>query len=109
MKLSGFEFAITDWNKAEVSRSDGDTGYAQSRARQVGDVLFRLIEYSPGYAADHWCSKGHIVYCLEGELEIRLKDGRVFRLAPGMSYEVADGVQPHRSSTAIGAKLVIVD
>jgi quercetin dioxygenase-like cupin family protein len=68
-----------------------------------------MVEYSPGYAADHWCEKGHILLVLEGELRTELKDGRVVVLRPGMSYEVADGAQPHRSTTATGAKLFIVD
>ncbi len=68
-----------------------------------------MVEYSPGYRADHWCSKGHILLVLEGELTTRLQDGREFTLRPGMSYQVADGAEPHRSSTATGAKLFIVD
>jgi len=68
-----------------------------------------MVEYSPGYRADHWCSKGHILLCLEGELHTELADGRVFVLGPGMSYQVADDAEPHRSSTATGARLFIVD
>jgi len=69
----------------------------------------RVVEYSPGYLADHWCTKGHILFCFEGELDTELKDGRKFTLKPGMSYQVADDDAPHRSSTAVGAKLFIVD
>ena len=69
----------------------------------------RLVEYSPAYRADHWCSKGHILLCLEGELHTELADGRRFTLTPGVSYHVADGAEPHRSSTPTGAKLFIVD
>jgi quercetin dioxygenase-like cupin family protein len=79
------------------------------RTKQHGDLRVRMVEYSPGYAADHWCEKGHILLVLEGELRTELKDGRVVVLRPGMSYEVADGAQPHRSTTATGAKLFIVD
>jgi hypothetical protein len=68
-----------------------------------------MVEYSPGYLADHWCSKGHILLWLEGELRAELKDGRVFNLKPGMSYQVADDVEAHRSSTSAGAKLFVVD
>ena len=63
----------------------------------------------PGYLADHWCAKGHVLLCLEGELHTELEDGRTFTLKPGMSYQVADNMEPHRSSTAVGAKLFIVD
>jgi quercetin dioxygenase-like cupin family protein len=69
----------------------------------------RLVEYSAGYRADHWCQKGHILYCLAGELETELADGRRFQLKPGMSYQVADNAEPHRSRTTSGAKLFIVD
>ena len=69
----------------------------------------RRVEYTPGYLADHWCSKGHILLCLAGELETELEDGRRFVLTPGMSYQVADGAEAHRSRTAVGATLFIVD
>ena len=68
-----------------------------------------MVEYSLGYEADHWCSKGHILLCLEGELETELEDGRKFTLKPGMSYQVADGAEPHCSRTGLGATLFIVD
>jgi quercetin dioxygenase-like cupin family protein len=68
-----------------------------------------MVEYSPGYLADHWCSKGHVILCLEGELETELQDGRRFTLRPGMTYFVGDGDPPHRSRTARGARLFIVD
>lgn len=68
-----------------------------------------MVEYSPGYVADHWCAKGHILLVLEGTLVTELKDGRKFTLVPGMSYQVADEAEPHRSTTLSGAKLFIVD
>jgi quercetin dioxygenase-like cupin family protein len=68
-----------------------------------------MVEYTAGYKADHWCSKGHILLCVEGQLETELQDGRRITLRPGMSYQVADGMEAHRSSTASGAKLFIVD
>ena len=77
--------------------------------KNFGAIRVRIVEYSPGYLADHWCKKGHILLCLEGELHTELEDGRKFVLLPGMSYQVADDAEPHRSSTATGAKLFIVD
>jgi quercetin dioxygenase-like cupin family protein len=68
-----------------------------------------MVEYSPGYLADHWCERGHILLVMEGELTTELKDGSVHVLTPGQSYQVADGVAPHRSRTARGARLFIVD
>ncbi|MFN9587375.1 MAG: DHCW motif cupin fold protein, partial [Pseudomonadaceae bacterium] len=57
----------------------------------------------------HLCHKGHLILCQEGELTTELEDGRVFVLKPGMSYQVADGAEAHRSSTASGARLFVVD
>lgn len=69
-----------------------------------------MVEYSPGYLADHWCDRGHVLLVLEGELDTELKDGRVFTLKPGTSYQVSDfGDAAHRSRTTAGAKLFIVD
>jgi hypothetical protein len=68
-----------------------------------------MVEYTPGYVADHWCEKGHILLCIDGELHTELKDGRVMTLKAGMSYQVADGAEPHRSSSSSGAILFIVD
>lgn len=68
-----------------------------------------MVEYSVGYLADHWCDKGHILLCLGGELQTELIDGRMFLLKPGMSYQVADQAESHRSSTLVGVKLFVVD
>jgi hypothetical protein len=109
MQLTGIPFGITEWQQIEPTEHAGETGVARWRTRQFGTVRVRLIEYSPGYRADHWCEKGHILFCVARELETELKDGRVFRLSPGMSYQVADGAEPHRSRTVTGATLFIVD
>lgn len=109
MKMSAIPFGTTDWSDVPVTEHKGETGVATWRTRQFGDIRVRRVDYSPGYLADHWCQKGHIILCLEGQLDTELADGRVFTLTPGTSYQVADGAEPHRSSTAIGAKLFIVD
>ena len=109
MELRGMPFAVTDWSQVTPTEHPGETGVALWRTRQLDAVRVRVVEYSPGYLADHWCEKGHILLCLEGELRTELKDGRSFVLKPGMSYEVADGAVPHRSATATGARLFIVD
>ena len=88
----------------------GETGEATWRTFTFGDARVRMVDYSPGYLADHWCDRGHVLYVLKGELISELKDGRTFTLKPGMSYQVSDfGDAPHRSRTAIGATLFIVD
>ncbi len=109
MQLNDVPFGITDWQLVEPTEHAGETGTATWRSRQFGDVRVRIVEYSPGYLADHWCSKGHILFCLEGELHTELEDGRIFVLSPGMSYQVADNAEAHRSSTTLGAKLFVVD
>ena len=109
MKMNDIAFGTTDWTSVEQTEHPGDSGVAVWRTRQFGDIRVRMVEYSPGYEADHWCVKGHILLCLEGELKTTLKDGRQFVLTPGMSYQVADDAEAHRSSTSIGARLFIVD
>ena len=109
MHMQGIPFGATDWSEIEATEHKGESGLALWRTRQFGSIRVRLVEYSPGYLADHWCSKGHILFCLEGELHTELEDGRRFVLRPGTSYQVADGAEPHRSSTATGAKLFVVD
>ncbi|MBL0931458.1 MAG: DHCW motif cupin fold protein [Alphaproteobacteria bacterium] len=109
MKMSGIPFATVDWADVTPTRHTGTTGEAQWRTRNFADIRVRMVEYSPGYEADHWCEKGHVLLVLAGELETELADGRKFMLKPGQSYQVADGAEPHRSRTATGAKLFIVD
>jgi quercetin dioxygenase-like cupin family protein len=109
MKLENIPFSVTDWASVEPTEHPGDTGVATWRTRMFGDIRVRMVDYSPGYLADHWCSKGHIILCLEGELHTELDDGRTVTLTPGQGYQVADGAAPHRSATRTGAKLFIVD
>ena len=108
MKMSDIPFGTTDWATVERTEHKGATGLAYWRTRYFGDIRVRMVEYTPGYLADHWCVKGHILLCLEGELHTELEDGRKLVLKPGMSYQVADEAEPHRSFTSVGAKLFIV-
>ncbi|WP_165220813.1 DHCW motif cupin fold protein [Affinirhizobium pseudoryzae] len=109
MQMSGIPFGTTDWETIERTEHAGETGTATWRTQRFGEIRVRMVEYSAGYLADHWCEKGHILLCLDGELLTELADGRTFLLTPGMSYQVADGAEPHRSSTKTGARLFIVD
>lgn len=109
MLMFDIPFATTDWNDVERTEHAGETGKAFWRTRTFNNIRVRMVEYTPGYLADHWCQKGHILFCLEGELLTDLADGRTFRLTAGMSYQVADGAEPHRSHTATGARLFVVD
>jgi hypothetical protein len=109
MQISGIPFGTTHWSTIEATVHKGETGLAYWRTQSFGGIRVRMVEYSPGYLADHWCSKGHILLCLEGELHTELADGREFVITPGVSYQVADNAEPHRSFTRTGAKLFIVD
>ena len=113
MNMSEIPFGTTDWAQVETTQHAGTTGTATWRTRHFGPaanaIRVRMVEYTPGYLADHWCEKGHVLLCMEGELHTELADGRVLTLKPGMSYQVADGDLAHRSYTEVGAKLFIVD
>lgn len=109
MHIKSTPFERTDWNAITPVEHRGETGVALWRTRMLDDIRVRMVEYSPGYSADHWCAKGHVLLCLAGELRTELEDGRVFVLEPGMSYQVGDDAERHRSSTRSGARLFIVD
>ncbi|MET3340135.1 hypothetical protein ABIF52_000516 [Bradyrhizobium japonicum] len=110
MKLPTSPFTVTDWSKVEPTKHAGETGQALWRTLNIGDLRVRMVEYSPGYLADHWCDRGHVIFVVKGELDSELRDGRKFKLTAGMSYQVSDfGDAAHRSSTATGATLFIVD
>jgi len=109
MRMLDIPFGITNWQQVEPTEHAGEMGTAYWCTRVFSGIRVRMVEYTPGYRADHWCNKGHILLCLEGELETELADGRKFTLTPGASYQVADQAEAHRSSTTKGARLFIVD
>src|SRR3990167_3234155 len=109
MDIGNIPFGMTDWSLIEASEHAGETGMAYWRTQVFGAIRVRMVDYTPGYLADHWCQKGHILLCLEGELHTELADGRRFVMTPGMSYQVAEQAEAHRSSTTTGARLFIVD
>lgn len=110
MKLASLPFTPVDWHRLPATEHTGESGHAIWRTLNNGDVRMRVVEYLPGYVADHWCDRGHVIYVLEGTLDTELKDGRRFSFAAGSGYTVSDfGDAAHRSSTVTGAKLFIVD
>lgn len=109
MQFGVLPFTTTDWSAVPATGRPGATGRATWRTVEAGDLRIRMVEYSPGYQADHWCSRGHVLLVLEGSLTTELQDGRAFRLTAGMSYQVANDAEPHRSRTDTGARLFIVD
>ena len=109
MQIAPFSFETIDWSSVQVLEQPGITGLVRRRVKMLHDIRVRLVEYSAGYSADHWCEKGHVLHCLEGALETELGDGRTFRLEKGMTYLIGDNSEPHRSSSANGCVLFIVD
>lgn len=109
MKIDGVPFGVTDWSTVAETTHPGSSGVATWRTVNAGNVRVRLVTYSPGYLADHWCLRGHILFVLEGELRTEIQGGASHTLTAGMSYQVSDDVAPHRSSTSTGARLLIVD
>lgn len=106
---SNIPFALTDWNTIPAERHNGEKGFALWKVRHFGNIRVRLVEYSPGYVADHWCDKGHIIFCIAGEMTTELKNGQKHLLKKGMTYQVGDNSDSHRSFTETGVTLFIVD
>lgn len=109
MNMYRIPFGTTDGSGIEAVEHFAQAGKTFWRTQQFGEIRMRMVEYTPGYVPDHWCVKGHILLCIEGELHTALKDGRTFTLKPGMCCQVADSAEPHRSTAPLGAKLFIVD
>lgn len=102
-------FQITDWDKIPAIEHQGETGTASWKTLQFEGLRIRMVEYSKNYKADHWCEKGHIIYCIAGEMDTELSHGRIMKLSKGMSYQVSDELSSHRTSSVDGVKLFIVD
>ena len=109
MKIYSFPFQTLDWSSIPKEEHKGETGVAWWQVFMMGDMRIRKVEYSPGYKADHWCSKGHIILCIEGEMDTELNDGSINKISEGMTYFVGDENGSHRTSTKNGCKLFIVD
>lgn len=109
MNISSFPFQTLNWSSIPKEEHTGETGVAYWQTKMMNDIRVRMVEYSPGYKADHWCNKGHIILCTEGEMDTELEDGRILKLSEGMTYFVGDNCEAHRSSTKTGCKLFIVD
>ena len=107
--MSNFNFQTIDWDLIPATEHLGATGIAVWRTLQLEGLRIRRVDYSTGYLADHWCKKGHIVHCLEGEFVSELDNGQNFKLSQGMTYIVSDDLSSHRSFTENGVKLLIID
>jgi len=109
MGIEAIPFTTTDWSTIPETEHPGAPGTAWWRTLEAGNTRVRMVRYSAGYVADHWCERGHVILVLEGELVTELRDGSLHVTRPGMSYQVGNGMAPHRSRTEPGALLFIVD
>lgn len=109
MKFEKIPLTVTDWNKVSSVGVRGETGKAVSKVLNHGSVRVRLVEYSADYKSDHWCSKGHIVLVLEGDLTLELEDGRRHELKGDMSLQIGDNVMPHLVHSKAGARVIVFD
>jgi hypothetical protein len=107
--MKNIPFQTIDWSGIEKAEYKGETGTAAWQTVQFDGLRVRIVEYSKGYLADHWCQKGHIVHCLEGEFVSELSTGDSFKLSKGMTYVVSDDLSSHRSVSENGVKLLIID
>jgi hypothetical protein len=107
--MSHFEFQTIDWDMIQPTEHSGETGSSTWRTMQLDGLRIRRVDYTSGYLADHWCRRGHIVQCLEGEFVSELDNGEQFRLSQGMTYVVSDDLSSHRSFSEGGVKLLIID
>jgi hypothetical protein len=102
-------FGVIDWSTVPTTTHDGDPGIATWRTVQAGSTRIRIVDYPPGFRADHWCLKGHVVHVLSGRFTTEHKDGSSHTLSEGMTYHVGDDVAAHQSFTDTGVRLFIVD
>ena len=102
-------FQVIDWNSIPTTQHAGEKGTAFWQTVQFPDLRIRIVHYSPGYLADHWCPKGHVVHCLEGDFVSEMKSGERSRLTTGMTYVVSDDESSHRSYSEKGVILLIID
>lgn len=107
--MSNIPFQTIDWTSVKKVEYQGETGTAIWQTIHFDGLRIRLVEYSAGYVADHWCQKGHIVHCLEGEFTSELSTGEKIKLSKGQTYVVSDELSSHRSVADNGVKLLIID
>jgi hypothetical protein len=109
MNIPQHPFETLDWCAIDKVNHSGEKGYAIWQTIMMGTIRIRMVEYSAGYVANHWCNKGHIIYCIKGKMTTELQDGRKMKMKKGMTYHVGDESMAHRSSSKKGCLLFIVD
>ena len=109
MSHTNIPYQTIDWTSIPRTEHKGETGISYWQTLQLPGLRIRIVEYCKGYLADHWCRKGHIVHCLEGEFVNELENGKKFHLSKGMTYVVSDELSSHRSISENGVKILIID
>ena len=109
MNISSFPFSLIDFKTVVPIRYKGETGFADWQTITKNEYRIRLVTYSENYLADHWCNKGHFIFCVEGEMETTLENGTKHLLQKGMRYSVGDNSNAHKSFSKNGCTLFIVD
>jgi len=110
MQIISKQYSVIDWDVVPIEKHYGETGFVWSRTFEEGNIRIVLVEYSPGFRADHWCCRGHVLHLLDGEVNIELKDGSVIRLINGMSCCFSDNnATAHKPFTETGALLLVID
>ncbi len=109
MSNNNIPFQNIDWSTVPKVEYQGEKGVATWQTTEFNGLRLRIVEYSAGYKADHWCQKGHIVHCLSGEVTNELEGEESSLLKQGMTYIVTDDLSSHRSVTQNGVKLLIID
>jgi hypothetical protein len=107
--MNDIHFQTIDWESVEKVEHTGVLGFAYWQTVEFCGLRIRLVEYSSGYFADHWCQKGHVVHCLDGEFITELASGEKIQMTTGQSYIVSDELSSHRSYSESGVKLLVID
>ena len=110
MKIIDCGSLSTDWSSLVSESVEGLSGNSRSKSIKYGNIRMRTMEYSPGFEADHWCPRGHIIFVLEGEITIKLKDETEQKISKGMSFICGDNeTNPHMVYSKKGAFVIIID
>ena len=110
MKLNDVSYSLIDWQNVESTEVKGITGHAFWKTKKFNDLRIRIIEKSPGYRADHYCKKGHVIYVIDGEMVIDFENGEKFSVSAGQTVFLGDDPEfGHSTFTENGIKYFIID
>ncbi len=83
---------------------------ARFKAFRQGGRTLRLLEFTKGFVEPDWCTKGHIGYVLEGQLDVDF-DGSIVRFSAGNGLFIPAGTESkHKASVLTDvARLLLVE